>query len=414
MTPQLLLESALRAAVLGAGVWALLRVLRIRNSAREWVIWLAVLAAALLMPFVAPEAKGLLPQAIQAVSAPSIVDRISAVSGGVLSRVVGSHDTLRNTAALLWPVYLSVAALLITRLGIGLLLMRRMWLAAIPVPVLSANGVTVRSTDRIDAPAVTGNGILLPSDWTTWSRQTLECVLVHERSHHSRNDFHWQLLTRLHLAIFWVSPFAWWLLRRITILAEYLSDEAVVEAQGNASEYAEMLLRFAGGRRTALLTVGMARRATLTQRIERILSTQPTRPQRHSSMLTVIGVVAISATSAVNPWFQIDSASADRGSIVPRSEITELQRTFTLATTSPAEAAGLRSGPPAPRSPIPRVRNTRRLRRPQPMETARLAPLTESLGTLTALRSDAGTALSGRLQPLATPDATAERRGRPR
>ncbi len=411
MTPQLLLESALRAAVLGAGVWALLRVLRIRSSAREWVIWLAVLAVALLMPFVAPEAKGLLPQAIQAVSAPSIVDRIAAVSGGVMSRVVGSHDTLRNTAALLWAVYLCVAALLITRLGIGLLLMRRMWNAAIPVPVLSANGVTVRSTGRIDAPAVTGDGILLPSDWTMWSPQTLECVLLHERSHFSRNDFQWQLLTRLHLAIFWVSPFAWWLLRRITILAEYLSDEAVVEAHGNASEYAEMLLRFAGGRRTALLTVGMARRATLTQRIERILTTQPTRPQRHSSMLTVIGVVAISATSAVSPWFQIDSATADRGSIVPRSEITELQRTFSLATTSPAEAAGLRRAPPAPRSPTPRARNTRRL---QPMETARLAPLTESLATLTALRSDAGKPLGGPLQPLATLDATAERREQPR
>ena len=48
MTPHLLLESALRASLLGAGVWVLLRVLRNRSSAREWMIWLAVLSAALL------------------------------------------------------------------------------------------------------------------------------------------------------------------------------------------------------------------------------------------------------------------------------------------------------------------------------------------------------------------------------
>jgi beta-lactamase regulating signal transducer with metallopeptidase domain len=389
MTPHLLLESALRASLLGAGVWVLLRVLRNRSSAREWMIWLAVLAAALLMPIVSPYASGLFQDSVRHSSTPSIVSRITGVSGDVPSPGAVWRDMLRNTAALLWPIYLSIAGLLIGRLCFGLFLMRRMWHAAIPVPALSHAGTQVRATDRIDAPVVVASGILLPADWDTWSPQTLACVLMHERSHLTRKDFHWQVLTQLHVALFWVSPFAWWLLRRISLLAEYLSDEAVVAAYGRPMDYAEVLLRFAGARRTALPSVGMARRAALSQRIERLLSTQQRdMAQRQSSGFVLLGVAAIAATSVANPWFRIELPTAERQSIVARSGSTDGQYVSPSSGTSPAQPSApsrvaVALAPLTLRIGI----DTRHTQRLSPPNTARIAPPdTDQIAPLNAAR----------------------------
>ncbi len=441
MTPHLLLESALRASLLGAGVWLLLRVLRNRSSTREWMIWLAVLAAALLMPIVSPYASGLFQDGVRQSSAPSIVDRIAGVSGELPSPVAAWRDVLRNTAALLWPIYLSVAGLLIGRLCLGLLLTRRMWHAAIPAPALSGAGMQVRATDRIDAPVVVASGILLPADWDTWSPQTLACVLMHERSHLARNDFHWQVLTQLHVALFWVSPFAWWLLRRISLLAEYLSDEDVVAAYGRPTDYAEVLLRFAGGRRTALPSVGMARRAALSQRIERLLSTQQRDvAQRQSSGFVLLGVAAVAATSVASPWLRIEPASADRSSVVSLGAIRGTPREHRTSTFSTSRLGRVL---PAPESPAQRAFDTQRMRMQTPIAPLRsglaqlpplrgelerqtavtsyadlrlpgklppLAPLHGGLESQTAVTSDAGLRLSGQPPPLPALDATADLR----
>jgi hypothetical protein len=51
----LLLDSALRSAVLGLLVWALLRLLRLRDARAEILIWTMVLLAALTMPLLRME-----------------------------------------------------------------------------------------------------------------------------------------------------------------------------------------------------------------------------------------------------------------------------------------------------------------------------------------------------------------------
>ncbi|MCU0647600.1 MAG: M56 family metallopeptidase [Gemmatimonadaceae bacterium] len=415
MTPALLIESALRASALGAGVWVLLWVLRMRSSARAWMIWLAVLTTALLMPLIASTAVRWLPHTILGATAPSVVEGFAAVTGQLIPSNVGARDTFRDIAALLWSTYLGVATLLIGRLGVGVLRARWLWHHATPVPALSRDGVQVRSSDRVDTPVVVASGILLPREWNTWSDHTRQCVLIHERSHVVRRDFHWQLLARLHAAVFWASPFAWWLSRTISVLAEHLSDDAVLAVHGNAADYADVLLRFAGGRRTALPTVGMARRSALSERIERVLRERPGGAgSRHSNGLMVVCTVAVAVASVVNPWLRIDVASAATHSVVSPGGLAEGQHVASSprAMLSPRPAMRpMRSQPLA----LPRLGglNKERSRRLQPVNEARLGSLAARGESGLGVLDPAGT-VSTRLKRLEVLGTLADGRASPR
>lgn len=292
MTAQLMLESAIRASVLGMGAWGLLRLLKIRSPAHEWMTWLGVLIAALGMPVATPLAAQLLPDATEAVTL---------------------RSWPRGLWAVLWPAYLGVTGALLARLGVGLFMVRRVWRVATPVPSLSAGAVRVRSSHHVEAPVATGAGILLPADWSRWSVEQREWVLAHERSHVARNDFHWHVLTQVYLALFWMSPVAWWLRHRITLLAEYMSDDAALEALGRPAEYAALLLEFSAGRRRGSLAVGVARRSDVPRRIERIVNTaRHTGTRRRSSAALAIGGLAIAALSTTVPWFRVAASPASR------------------------------------------------------------------------------------------------------
>jgi hypothetical protein len=67
--------------------------------------------------------------------------------------------------------------------------------------------------------------------------------------------------------------------RRITALAELASDDAAIEALGDRPGYAAILLDIACLSRASLIGVAMARPATVSQRIERILAAEAT-PRR--------------------------------------------------------------------------------------------------------------------------------------
>jgi beta-lactamase regulating signal transducer with metallopeptidase domain len=401
MIPELLLESAIRASVFGAGVWLLLRVVRIRSSAHEWLVWLAVLLAALVMPFVVPLATRILSHTLGGVTPLFAVGGLITAAGSLDSAVGDVGDTLRRVGAVIWPGYLIVAAALLTRLGVGLFLLKRIWRNAMPEAALAGADIEVRSTSEIDAPAVTGAGILLPSNWREWSPGTLQCVVAHERSHVARNDFLWQLLTQVHAAIFWASPFAWWLLRRITLLAEYLSDEAALATQQSPAEYAAMLLEFSGGRQGRRPSVGMARRAALSQRIERLLSSSaPPIVRRRSSARLALGVAAIGAASALSPWLRVATTQLAESPIASLGSITRLPNGVDPEGTVGAQTSAPVRAPRSRKAATRTSRATAHLGRLQPLGGASLGPLTGRLSPLSSAPLGRGMTLTGTLTEL--------------
>jgi BlaR1 peptidase M56 len=168
-----------------------------------------------------------------------------------------------SAARLGFAIYLAAAGLLLSRLFAGWILGRRLIRASVAIrdpraslslsarafpghlretPLLAeSEAVAVPVTLGVARPA-----ILLPSDWREWDIDKLNAVLAHELSHIGRGDALMQRWAKLHRAIFWFSPLAWWLDRELERLAEEASDEAALASGADRERYAEILLRFFG------------------------------------------------------------------------------------------------------------------------------------------------------------------------
>jgi len=281
----LLLDSALRSAVLGLLVWALLRLARLRDVRAEILIWTVVLLAALAMPLLRLEVPaGLalpMPQlAFHAVAAPAIAAPHSfplLVSRGVQLAMVSGATALPviSSAQLLRGLYVLIAAFQLARLITGLILTARLYRKAQPIREAWAGGRAIRASAAVRGPISFGRCILLPADYAGWSHTKLQAVLAHEESHIGRGDFFVQLLAALYRAVFWFSPFAWWLQSRLCALAEAASDEAAIQRLNDRATYAEILVDVSRHANSLAIPVAMAKGPDIGWRIDRILGAKP-------------------------------------------------------------------------------------------------------------------------------------------
>ena len=99
----------------------------------------------------------------------------------------------------------------------------------------------------------------------------LQAVLAHEESHIGRGDFFIQLLAALYRAVFWFSPFAWWLQARLCALAEAASDEAAIQRLDDRATYAEILVDVSRHANSLAIPVAMAKGPDIRWRVDRIL-----------------------------------------------------------------------------------------------------------------------------------------------
>jgi beta-lactamase regulating signal transducer with metallopeptidase domain len=191
-------------------------------------------------------------------------------------------------------IYLVVAVLLLARFFIGIALGRRLMRASriLDEPRVAgslascahAAGLAVvprlAESEFISVPVTMGalrSTILLPADWREWSGAKLDAVVAHEVSHVARRDALTQRISLLHRAIFWFSPLAWWLDRRLADLAEQASDEAALSCGADRTDYARTLLGFfealqAAPGRVWWQGVSMAKAGQAEQRVDRILA----------------------------------------------------------------------------------------------------------------------------------------------
>ena len=315
----LLLEAACRSALLGLIVLAALRLFRVRQPQVETTFWVAVLGAAVAMPllmqitlvrlptpaFVTTGTAPVLPVLHLVAPSAETVERIASVHRAVAFLVPVDWASLGWTCAA--TVYLTVAAVLLLRLGAGLLATWRIAETARPVRTLSTQGADVRMTDLVQAPVTVGRVILVPVAFVDWPAAKRRAVLAHEMAHVANHDFSIQLLAGLHAALFWFSPFAWWLKRRLVSLAEAVSDQSAIEGLGDHVAYAEILLDIAKGGRRLPAGIAMARPAMLRDRIERILAqTGAALPTpaltRHARVLLATSLVPAILLASVTGW----------------------------------------------------------------------------------------------------------------
>ncbi|MCP5116538.1 MAG: M56 family metallopeptidase, partial [bacterium] len=186
--------------------------------------------------------------------------------------------------------------------------------------------------------------IILPLEWRSWEGWKLRAVLAHERAHVRRRDALIGLLASLNVAIYWFHPLAWWLLRRVAVLAEQASDDAAICETGDARRYAEVVLevarKAAGVRRLEWAAISMAGSRRLEGRIDRILdSTRDIVPQltaRQRTLLLACGVPLVVLAIGV----QLVPATAP-GPPAPPAPAFSLHRLQPLRELSDSEASRL-------------------------------------------------------------------------
>ena len=307
MSTHLLIEAALRSLIMGAAIFAALHLMRIHQVRARRVAWLLALAGALAMPALVAARIGppLLPD-LEVFRAPLAAQpgRPHAAAQGAILRVEpfmsaapsgsGPADGGRSHNARLksgvlrgaMVIYVIVAYIFLLRLLVGIVVALRLRSQSERTTLIFGTQADIRVSSRIAAPITVASSVLLPKTYSSWNSSTLRIVLSHECAHVRQRDFYVQLLAGIHCALFWFSPFSWWLQRHLADLAEAMSDHAGVEQAESRATYAEILLAFAASASSAAgassplagplagLSAGvyMARAGNLTPRIERLLN----------------------------------------------------------------------------------------------------------------------------------------------
>ncbi|MFB3778824.1 MAG: GWxTD domain-containing protein [Bryobacteraceae bacterium] len=295
VTLWLLVDSSVKALLLAALAQTALWLGGVRSVSIIHAVWTVTLGAMLLLPFLLPLVPDLpiqvLPprQLAPHADAMLIVDTdivstgTAAVRGGLFwySQLTWKHMAL--------GVYGLGLLVMLGRLLFGCVLMRRLARSCIPVRDVSATALLERhagvrcppllESPGLLVPATTGAlapRILLPAGWRGWDGRKLEATLVHELAHVRRRDPLIALISILNKSVFWFHPLAWWLERKLALLAEQAADDSTLLAVGDRCAYASSILEMAlvAGVKPGRLrweAVSMASRSELRRRIDRLL-----------------------------------------------------------------------------------------------------------------------------------------------
>ncbi len=287
----LLVESALRSMSLFVIVWLLLKAVRLSDLRVEKRIWTGVVLVSLVMPLL-----------IQTLALPIPAPPLPLRGVGRLEILIAAQSGPHVLVQLARDSYLLVATVLLARLAMGMWAAARLRHMARRLSVNLAGPVDVRSSSNLRAPSSFGSTILLPVGWESWDARKLAAVLAHERAHIREHDC-WRIwLASFYGALFWFNPCAFWLRRRLILLAELTSDETAIAEVGNRLGYAEMLINLAADAQMTTVTMGMASPSTLTPRLKRLLESDmsPTnlRPSRKVLLMSAVILTAASAACA--------------------------------------------------------------------------------------------------------------------
>jgi uncharacterized protein (TIGR03435 family) len=330
----LIAECAIRAALIGAATALVLVALRVKMAAARHAAWSAVVLAMLILPLWTvwgPKAH------LRVLPAPRVVSAVR-IASAPLSFVAlrASSEPAPPARGWSWQdamagVYLLGLAVLLARLTVGIVRARILVRQA-----TDCEGVLTSSVCA--APITVGllrPRVILPEDWRSWPQAQLDAVLAHEGAHATRHDPLIHALALLNRALFWFHPLAWWLERRLSVLAEEACDAAVIARGHDPRDYCQYLLHFARatqGRGRTIDALGTAMPGVfLGARIERILGGGAF-PRISRARIAAMAM----ACTAVSVLF--GAANMDRQLSSPPVPRTIASQTALPVTTAPQKA----------------------------------------------------------------------------
>jgi multidrug efflux pump subunit AcrA (membrane-fusion protein) len=253
----------------------LLTVLRVKDSTVRLAAWTAMLCVSCAIPVLSLTLPKLPVTLLWTELPAAVVD-----SGAPIPEAAAAPESSLPAKPFDWQralfaAWALVAAVLLLRVVTGLALSLRMRSRTQPTGQ-SSEGIEIRESDAVASPVSLGilrPVIVLPGDWRQWTKEKLDAVLAHERSHIQRYDGAAQLVSAIHRAVLWHTPASWLLHQRMVRVAEEVSDDAAIGVSQDRASYAQVLLEFMQ-RGVRWEGVPMARYGRQDARIGRILSGQ--------------------------------------------------------------------------------------------------------------------------------------------
>jgi tetratricopeptide (TPR) repeat protein len=307
----LLIECSIRAALIAAAVAAVAGGLRIASPAARHIAWCSVLGAMLLLPaFTVWGPKATVRVLPVAIEAPPVAPWIPQISEEAAAEPVAVNVRMPMVEKPAWGLFQWTELLFWAYVcGVGFLMIRLL-LGTVRAASLRKRAMREQgflSSSECACPVTVGwlrPAVILPSTWCEWPQAELDAVLAHEREHARRRDPLVQWLAAFNRCVFWFHPLAWWLERRLAMLAEDACDSAVVALGHDPRDYSEYLLHqaraigLAGGRLPlAGSTMG---EGSLSKRISRLLEARPVveLSRRRAAVATALCVFVITAFTA--------------------------------------------------------------------------------------------------------------------
>jgi TonB family protein len=258
-------DASVRAAALAILTGMLALCLRKRPAAQH-AVWGLVTLAMVVLPGLRPivpvaHLHWTQPAALEAIRIGAVTDW--ATSSGGTSATLPLTQAAPSTLQLGWRSYLAIAylagvAIFVVRLMLGLFLGWRLLRDARSIgPELRKRfdlgrdacvDLEIEESNRVRVPVTAGlkrMRVILPADWREWPAEKMGAVLAHESAHVRRLDPLVALLAATNKCVFWFHPLAWWLERRLAVLAEHAADDAGLAVSHDAQSYARIVVEVA-------------------------------------------------------------------------------------------------------------------------------------------------------------------------
>jgi beta-lactamase regulating signal transducer with metallopeptidase domain len=274
-----MLNSMLEGIAIGLFAWILLRLVGRRNSSTRFAVWFSALLAIAFLPV---------------------------ISGAASSQgSAGSAITVPGSWALgVFTVWASIAAVCLTRVGVGLWQLRKLRASCIAIdpkaldPQLratlqafqSVRSVELCQSDRLHVPTAMGflKPLVVIPAWATQELSTAELnsILIHELAHLRRWDDWTNLAQQVLKALLFFHPAVWWIENKLALEREMACDDAVLAETANPKAYAQCLVALA---EKSFVRRGLAMAQAAVNRI-------------HQTSLRVSQILDVNRPSATRVW----------------------------------------------------------------------------------------------------------------
>jgi beta-lactamase regulating signal transducer with metallopeptidase domain len=326
-----LIESTVKASLVMLAAFAAIACFRRRSAAlRHWILSAAIVAAmaAPLLGAVVPSwhvPLGAIPRPrLIAASAPSSAARVvprSSASEETAPRIT-TGVSLTGAAALVGTAWAAGAGISVLILIVGLC--RLAWIASSarrvdsgrwtdtaaeiareyelrrPVVLLQSDHPALLVTWGFVQPKV-----ILPRTAQDWTAECIRVVLAHELAHVKRGDWLIQMAAEIARAGYWFNPVMWVACRRLRQESEQATDDLVLNAGIEGSDYAAHLLELARAfsrHRPWLPAPAIARPSSLERRVSAMLNTRvnraPITGAARLGIVAALSAIAIAVASA--------------------------------------------------------------------------------------------------------------------